>query len=121
MKILFDVLALQPSQGKYHGAGEYGKALLFALVKYRNEETIHCFYNSDKWLDPMVIEFIRNNDLPLFEIRSNRDIGLLIEKEQYDRVYSALPYKLYDIDFSKSLFIFTIHGLRDLENAHGQV
>ncbi|MBN2038799.1 MAG: glycosyltransferase [Spirochaetes bacterium] len=115
MKILFDFIALQPSQGKFHGAGEYGKAVLYRLLEKIKEEKIDGFFRPDEWFDPQIKELLVRHSINLFPVNSNKEISDVIRSGNYDVIYSALPYKLYDLDLSNTEFIFTLHGLRELE------
>jgi hypothetical protein len=56
MNILFDLSASQPNSSKYHGGGEYAKAVFEHLISLNKGEKINrkiiACYNPNKWLDP---------------------------------------------------------------------
>jgi hypothetical protein len=115
MNLLFDITATQPSQGKFHGAGEYAKAVFIHLLKVKKKNIITGIYNPDEWLDPDIKNLINNNQIKLHPVKNNRDIEELLKNEKFDKFYTALTYEYYNTDFSSTDFIFTLHGLRDLE------
>ncbi|MBP7901750.1 MAG: glycosyltransferase family 4 protein [Spirochaetes bacterium] len=114
MKILFDVTAVQPSQGKFHGASEYAKSLFERLMINKGNETIECVYNPDEWLDPVFNELMKSNSIVLHEARTSADIEKIISSGGYTLFYSALPYRYHSNVFACPS-MFTVHGLRDLE------
>ncbi|HOF33384.1 MAG TPA: glycosyltransferase [Spirochaetota bacterium] len=114
MKILFDVTAVQPSQGKFHGASEYAKSLFERLMINRSDEIIECVYNPDEWLDPVFADLMKSNSILLHKARTAADIEKIISSGKYSLFYSALPYR-YHSNVFECRSVFTVHGLRDLE------
>ena len=114
MKILFDVTAVQPSQGKFHGASEYAKSLFERLLLSKKDEIIEGVYNPDEWLDPVFAELMNANSIVLHEARTAADIESVISSGGYSLFYSALPYR-YHSNVFECYSVFTVHGLRDLE------
>lgn len=114
MKILFDVTAVQPSQGKFHGASEYAKSLFERLMLNRKNETIECVYNPDEWLDPVFEDLLKVNSIVLHKAHTAADIEKIISTGGYTKFYSALPYRYHSNVFGCHS-VFTVHGLRDLE------
>jgi glycosyltransferase involved in cell wall biosynthesis len=114
MKILFDVTAVQPSQGKFHGASEYAKSLFERLMLNKKNQIIECVYNPDEWLDPVFAELMKVNSIVLHQARTTIDIEKIISDGGYSLFYSALPYRYYS-NYFKCHSVFTVHGLRDLE------
>ena len=115
MKILFDLIASQPSQGKFHGAGEYSWTVLERLLDKKKDQTIECFYNPELWLNPTIKEKLKKEALTIHQVANKKEIQHLIKTGNYDKFYSALPYNYFDLDFSSVNLIFSFHGLRDLE------
>ena len=115
MRVLFDLEAIQPALGKFHGGAEYARSVFEHLLVLRKDEAILGFYNKNKWLDPVVEEMAREAGLRLFAIGTKRELQAIIDGGECDRVYSASPYGYHDIDFSSVEFVFTIHGLRAVE------
>jgi glycosyltransferase involved in cell wall biosynthesis len=101
--------------GQYHGGGEYAKAVLQRLLDIRKDEEILGVFDPEKWLDPDVDELLNAHDIPLRSASSPAELELLLEKESFDRFYSALPYAYDRVDFGKTELLLTIHGLRPLE------
>jgi glycosyltransferase involved in cell wall biosynthesis len=115
MNLLFDLIATQPSQGKFHGAGEYAKSVFSYLIDIKNDNIICGIYNPDKWLDPDIQKLIDENNIEIYSIKKNSDIVKLLKSKNFHRFYTALPYDYYNTDFSLTDFVYTLHGLRDLE------
>jgi glycosyltransferase involved in cell wall biosynthesis len=117
MHILYDLAATQPSTGKYHGGGEYGKVVFQRLVALRDDERISAFYRPERWLDPSVKQCAdAHANVRLLSYPENRDLTEVIRETAPDRFYTALPYGYYDVDFSDVELVMTIHGLRPIEN-----
>lgn len=116
MKLLFDLIALQPSQGKFHGGGEYGKAVLYKLLECVTSgvDLIFC-YDPDSWIDPQILEDIKERNFSLFEIRKKGEVVRLIGEHQVELFYSAMPYEYGNLKLENTLFVMTVHGLRDIE------
>lgn len=116
MRILFDLTALQPTlNAKKHGAGEYAKTVFFALLKRMKEIKLEGVFYSNRLLDEYIIENCKEKNIKLHGITNIGELKQLIETENYDKFYSSLPYKYYDICSDKTEFIYTLHGLRTYE------
>lgn len=115
MRVLFDLSATQPRLGKFHGGSEYAKAVFRQLLLLRKDEVVLSFYDPQRWFDPVLEGAVREAGITLFAVSTKRDIQALLGKGICDRVYLPLPYRYYDVDFSKVDLIFTIHGLRSIE------
>ncbi len=114
MKLLFDLTALQPSQGRFHGGGEYARTILFELLKSGKSE-FECIYNPSQWIDPEITDALAEKNIVTRTVTSVSDIEMLLHKNGYDVFYSALPYNYGPLNCGKTCFAMTIHGLRDLE------
>jgi hypothetical protein len=65
-RICFDLLATQPiGSSKFHGGGEYAKAVLQQLVLVETNDQVECIYDSSKWFDPKIANLCQKNNLPL--------------------------------------------------------
>jgi glycosyltransferase involved in cell wall biosynthesis len=114
MSLLFDLCAIQPSQGKFHGGGEYARAVLNELLKKRNYN-FSCVYLKNEWIDENLLNQLKSKKITLVEIYAKSEIPTVLENGNYKTFYSAMPYDYSEMDFNNIMFIFTIHGLRDLE------
>ena len=116
MNILYDLIATQPNEkSKFHGGGEYGKVVFEHLVKHKKNNKIFGLYNKKRYFDEKIMAVAAENKINLIHVDSKKDIQKLITSCKYDKFYSALPYGYYDLTFDKTQFIFTIHGLRNIE------
>ncbi|MBC8474095.1 MAG: hypothetical protein H8D54_04755 [Candidatus Omnitrophica bacterium] len=115
MRILFDLMATQPNEGKFHGGGEYAKVVFQHLSCNKKDAEIICFYDEDRHLDKDIVKIIENNQLRLLHIDGKSDIQKIVSTIKVDKIYSALPYQFYGLNFGNLEFIYTIHGLRAIE------
>jgi hypothetical protein len=120
MKLLFDLQALQPDRAssQFHGGGEYARILLQKALErgYGHASIIDCLYDRARPVDENVLKMCAENNLTLFDIGNIPDLSGFINKGDYDIFYSALPYEGYGgLDLEKTVFIYTLHGLRVLE------
>jgi len=114
-RILFDLAATQPNEAGFHGGSEYAKVLFDRLLQLKSSEIISGYYDPKRDLDENIKKTCIDNNVELIEAGTHKELEELIIRYKYDRFYSALPYEYYDINFSDSEFIFTIHGLRHIE------
>lgn len=113
-KILFDLTATQRSpEALFHGGSEYAKMIFKELNKCN--VLIECFYNDELELDKEVYEICRDRELICHKCTNIKDINKLIMVNSYDVIYSAMPYQLSELNTNGALFVFTIHGLREIE------
>jgi len=116
MRILYDLIATQAvGTSKFHGGGEYAKIVFKHLVKNRKDAEIICFFNKNNYLDKDLIKIIKENQLKLLNIKNKKSIQDIIITSKIDKVYSALPYQFYGLNFGEIEFVCTIHGLRAIE------
>lgn len=116
--LLFDLYEAQPTESsKFHGGGEYIKAVFENLVKkYWGNYKIIVFYDKDKFLDQWIKNIICENHIKEYFIKSEKDIISIFKLEKIDTFYSGLPYYYKKDWFPKEVRIIgTIHGLRFLE------
>lgn len=117
MKLLFDLTATQ-SRGKtkYHGGAEYSKIVFKALLSRKTDENIATFYNPNHPLSSDIQKHIEQLNIPSFPAASSKDISRIIRNEKPDIFFSGLPYKYSSLEKPQNTrFIFTIHGLREIE------
>lgn len=116
MRILYDLMATQPAgTTKFHGGGEHAKIVFKHLVKNRKDAKIICFFNKNNYLDKDLIKIVKENQIELLNIKDKMSIQDIIFTSKIDKVYSALPYQFYDLNFGEIEFVCTIFGLRAIE------
>jgi len=113
--ILFDLSPLQMSS--VHGGGEYTRAVFYRLCElFPNDMTLEVFFNPDKKIEKNIIELCEAKKIILNACKNNHDIIKLLKDKEYDVFYTALAYSYKNINIPpKTKFIYTIHGLRELE------
>ena len=117
-KILFDLLSAQPiGNTKFHGAGEYIKAIFKNITeKFINECEIIVFYNKDAFIDDWIKKILNDKSIKTYDIKKTEDINLIFKQEKIDVFYSGMPYNLKRNYIPKDICIIgTIHGLRQIE------
>lgn len=115
MKILYDLVATQPSSNaKVHGGGNYGIIVFFELL--RNNCEIECLIDSRKYLRPDISKAIGDNNLPVHDVAST-SIEDVLKKGNFDVFYSALVFSHIRVP-DNTRFVGTIHGLREIEMPH---
>lgn len=111
MNLLFDLKATQPNiTGKRHGGGKYAEVIFQRMVEKKIK--FSCFYDSSLWLNPKIKSLCDENHIPLYDIKE-KSIETIVEENNIDRLYSALPGKLALLRCCE--VIGTIHGMRDFE------
>lgn len=111
MNLLFDLTASQPNAtGKRHGGGKYCEMVFHAMCAYG--KIFKAFYDSSRYINPVVLENIDKYKIPLFDI-SNQSLQDIVSRENITTLYSALPEQIFPWPTCK--IIGTIHGLRALE------
>lgn len=115
ISLLYDLTSTQPATGKYHGGGEYGKRVFDALLRRRDSEQVHVYWDPNRWLDPKIERCLEQEDVTVHAIQDQEDLQTLLDDEQFDRFYSPLPYNFQGLDLGGMVFICTIHGLRPIE------
>jgi len=101
----------------FHGGGEYAKTLFLRLCELLPEEkTLEVFYDPNRKFDKSILEVCHKSLVTVHYCKNNTELSKLLCDNIYDVFYSALPYSYTDIVIpKKTKFIYTIHGLRDLE------
>jgi glycosyltransferase involved in cell wall biosynthesis len=113
-KILFDGTATQSSsRAAFHGGGEYAKYILRSAIEFGYEFDV-VFGN---WLltDPNIESILSMHpQIQVYQVNEKKELYQLIERNGYERFYSALPAAYSDYS-GPALLIGVIHGLRGAE------
>lgn len=113
MNLLFNLVAVQPiHSAKFHGGGSYGEVIFWALVKRGVQ--FSCAYDSGKYLDPMILDACKTQNIPLFDI-NEKTPQQIIDENQIDTFYTPLYSLEKKWDINVKDFVFTWHGVRALE------
>ncbi|OWV26528.1 glycosyl transferase family 1 [Fibrobacter sp. UWB1] len=113
MNLLFNLVAVQPiHSAKFHGGGSYGEVIFWALVKRGVQ--FSCAYDSRKYLDPMILDACKTQNIPLFDI-NEKTPQQIIDENQIDTFYTPLYSLEKKWDINVRDFVFTWHGVRALE------
>lgn len=115
MRILFDLIASQPTRtSKYHGGSEYCKSIFYKMVEniFNNIEVV---IDPTRGIDEELIKVCKENKIVINECKNINQLSDLINSG-FDKFYSALPYEYNNLKMNSDVeFIYTIHGLRQLE------
>lgn len=112
MKILYDLVATQPSSNaKVHGGGNYGIIVFFELL--RQGYAVECLVDSRKFLRDDIAKAIADNKLVTHDVAAS-SVEDVLREGKYDVYYSALVFSQLDVP-EGTRFVGTIHGLRELE------
>ena len=113
MNLLFNLVAVQPiHSAKFHGGGSYGEVIFWALVKRGVQ--FSCAYDSKKYLDPMILDACKTQNIPLFDI-NEKSPQQINDENQIDTFYTPLYSLEKKWDINVKDFVFTWHGVRALE------
>lgn len=116
MRILFDLMATQPKgEDKFDGGSKYAKIVFKHLVHHRNNAEIVCFYDKNRYFNEDILKIVKHGGLRLVDVKNKSAIQELVFTTKSDKIYSALPYQFYGLNFGNVEFIYTIHGLRPIE------
>lgn len=117
MIILFDLLGAQPEGNtKFHGGGEHIKTVLNKMLELGYASSIIVFYDYSKFVDPWLLNLLREKNVKTYDVKSRDDLRSLFEKENIDVFYSALPYSYKRGQLPDNVVkIGTFHGLRPIE------
>ena len=116
MKILYDLMATQPyGQSKYHGGGEYAKTVFLELVQKAHDHEIVGFYDKNKGIEESIISKCKENNITLMPLDRKNELEKIFRSGEFKRFYSAAPILFYDLNMNNIEFVYTIHGLRQIE------
>ncbi|MBU2877829.1 glycosyltransferase [Aliiglaciecola lipolytica] len=116
-KILFDLAATHPGAlGSMHGGGVYAEVVFEKLASLVEQNTLDVFYFAHKKIAPNILALCQQYGIVEHKINTRSDIQTLIDTGKYHTLYSALPYENFtETDTQNIRFLYTIHGLRELE------
>lgn len=118
MKLLFDLMASQPSgTAKNHGGAEYCKAIFYKLIENKPKDfLIEVFFNPVKDIDENIIKLCNEHNVKINKCNNIKEISRLLLEGKFDKFYSALPYSFGDLEIpDRTEFIYTVHGIRIIE------
>lgn len=99
-------------EAKYHGGSEYAKFIFKKSIEFGYQFDIIIYKN--RFLDSEILDLIKINKIKTYKINNKVEIYNIINSENYDVFYSALPYEYYDYKGNAKLK-GVIHGLRAIE------
>lgn len=115
MKLLYDLIAIQPSiDSKFHGGGLYGEVVFFALLEKLEYLHMYCIYDSTKYLNPQIKKQCVANNIVLIDI-NQVPLYKVIDEYNIDIYYSSILTYISDFKKMKCLIVGTFHGVRPLE------
>lgn len=118
-KILFNLCSAQPSvDSKFHGGGEYSKAVFEYLADNYHNNTIKLsvFYNPELFLDEWIINKLHEKNIETLKVKNELLFYKEIDCSKFDTFYTGMTF-----EFDRSLLpsniktIGTIHDLRNYE------
>ena len=115
-KLLFDLLYAQPLEGaKFHGGGEYIKSVFRAMTQVDNAEyCLEVCYNQHEFLDDWILEIIRNENIPIHQVVTARDVANVIEgmeDKKNLRFFTGMIYSYSRVTFPNEVKTFGVcHG-----------
>ena len=115
MALLFDLIAAQSATSRFHGGGEYAKAVLASLLARPNRGEVLAVYRPDYHLDEAVESAVRDAGVETVAVSGRGDLQRLLDSDRVTSFYSALPYGYGGLDFRSVRLAYTVHGLRPLE------
>lgn len=111
MNLLFSLEAAQPfGANKWHGGGKYAEIVFFRMIE--RGEKFSCYYDSEKWINPIVLDACRKHDITLFDLKKER-LNVIIERNKIDVIYTSL-LRGEVFNTTKARIIFPIHDMRGL-------
>jgi glycosyltransferase involved in cell wall biosynthesis len=116
-KVLFDLAATHTGAlGSMHGGGVYAEVVFEKLASLVEQNTLEVFYFAHKKIAPNILALCEKHGIVEHKINKRSDIQTLVDTGKYHTLYSALPYENFaNTDTQKIRFLYTIHGLRELE------
>ncbi|BAJ01447.1 glycosyl transferase, putative [Shewanella violacea DSS12] len=101
------------SESPVHGGGEYAKFVFYAALKF--SKRLVCFYDAKRELDKSIFHKCTSANVELIAIESHKDISELLERDDIQTLYSALPYEYDSLELHGKRFVGTVHGIRSVE------
>lgn len=121
MKILFDLSPIQSSaNGANNGGSEYCKSVLMYLFNNNYMRYVDIVYDAKLEIQENISNILNQSGVKMLSYNSHKELSEIINK--YSFFYSAMAYTYYDLDLKPDVcFIYTIHGLRDIEKPFDKV
>lgn len=118
--VAFDLVSAQPSvDARFHGGGEYIKAVFEALVNKHHliDAEIIALYSEKRFIDGWLKKLIEDKSVKSVNLNSVHEIVKTLEKEgiHYDVLYTGGDRSISDSLPQGSRLICTIHDMRDFE------
>tara|TARA_R100001369_G_scaffold88614_1_gene125392 strand:+ start:24019 stop:25164 length:1146 start_codon:yes stop_codon:yes gene_type:complete len=114
-KLLFDLIATQPSpEAKFHGGAEYATNIFLNALDH-GYTNFDCIYNPKLDLNDKIKTLCIKNDINLYPIGSISQVENFINKNKYIKFYSSLPYEYDKFNLNNTFFIMDVLGIRELE------
>ena len=120
-KIAFDLVSAQPSiDSKFHGGGEYIKAVFEKLIERHQgkDALVTAIYCQEAFLDDWIKDLFKEKNIETFNVKNCDEMyEKLISGEIDCDVFYTGGHVIYDIGAipAKVTKIATIHGMRDFE------
>lgn len=113
--LIFDLSATQPTEtSKFHGGSEYAKAIFLKFID-KGFTNFTAVFNEKYELDNEIKTLCVENGIELVGRYGTGAIVDFINMTKPTYYYSALPYEQSGIDTKNTIFLMTIHGLREIE------
>jgi hypothetical protein len=119
MKLLFDLSSTQfLNKFSAHGGGEYAKSIFNYFVKRKKNLEINVLLEKGKNVDEEMDIIINEKNIKRIYYKKKKEIEKIINIGHFNTFYSPLPYYLHGLFFESTRFVFTIHGLRNIEKPY---
>ncbi|MEM1115318.1 MAG: glycosyltransferase [Bacteroidota bacterium] len=115
MALVYDLTAAQSATSRFHGGGEYAKAVLKAIIGRPDRPEFRVVYRPDHHLDPHIDRLLTEARVERDAISGTGDLQRVLDDPATTAFYSALPYGYGGLSFRSVQLAYTIHGLRPLE------
>ncbi|WP_026499081.1 glycosyltransferase [Butyrivibrio sp. WCD2001] len=104
----------------FHGGGEYGNVIINELLQLNSDDyEFGLFLWAERNTDVEMLGKCKQKGWKIHPIMDYRNIVHIVRENNYDTIYSALPYNEVWVQVGKVLedtrFVCTIHGLRMME------
>lgn len=112
MKRLYDLSPVQ--QKNNNGGGEYCKRIFYQLIYEDKSNKFDFLVLGNRKVPHEIEKLVEEYNLVIKKVYSKKEINQIVN--EYNLFYSALPYTYYYLKLNDSTkFVYTIHGLRDIE------
>jgi glycosyltransferase involved in cell wall biosynthesis len=125
MKLLYDLYSLYSGSSPIHGGGIYGISFFNEAMPRLRERlgdgiSLSACIPKGVETDPKIVDTMASCRIEALPVGSESEIRGLVDSDEFDVYYSALPYTLPRMfkegrKGSRTRIAGTVHGLRDLE------